>query len=230
MDEHALREMITDVKAGRMSRRSFVRTMVGLGLTAPHGRPAAGRGGSRPAQPQGAGLHADAPRRRRAAEDALVAGAHPAQSALRHRHQGPGRLADLLRAPGRLRSRRQLVPVLAAEIPSVDNGGLGRDGTLGDLEPQEGRHLARRQALHRRRRGLQLGVRRRSRHRRGHDRLLSRDRPRREARRPHRQGHLQAAAARSGPRPSAASTAADHPQAPLRAFQGRQVAARRRPT
>ena len=35
MDEHALRELIADVKAGRMSRRSFVRTMVGAGLTAP---------------------------------------------------------------------------------------------------------------------------------------------------------------------------------------------------
>ncbi|HKC09880.1 MAG TPA: peptide ABC transporter substrate-binding protein, partial [Methylomirabilota bacterium] len=35
MDERALREMISDVKAGRLSRRSFVQTMVGLGLTAP---------------------------------------------------------------------------------------------------------------------------------------------------------------------------------------------------
>ena len=35
MDEHALRELISDVKAGRLSRRAFVQTMVGLGLTAP---------------------------------------------------------------------------------------------------------------------------------------------------------------------------------------------------
>ena len=35
MDEHALREMIEDVRAGRLSRRRFVRTMIGLGLTAP---------------------------------------------------------------------------------------------------------------------------------------------------------------------------------------------------
>ncbi|HEV8438369.1 MAG TPA: peptide ABC transporter substrate-binding protein [Methylomirabilota bacterium] len=35
MDEHALRELIRDVKAGRLSRRRFVQTMVGLGLTAP---------------------------------------------------------------------------------------------------------------------------------------------------------------------------------------------------
>ena len=35
MDEHAIREMVEDVKAGRLSRRRFVQTMVGFGLTAP---------------------------------------------------------------------------------------------------------------------------------------------------------------------------------------------------
>jgi len=35
MEERELREMIGQVKAGRMSRRHFVQTMVGLGLTAP---------------------------------------------------------------------------------------------------------------------------------------------------------------------------------------------------
>ena len=35
MDEYEIRELIGDVKAGRLSRRSFVRTMVGFGLTAP---------------------------------------------------------------------------------------------------------------------------------------------------------------------------------------------------
>jgi peptide/nickel transport system substrate-binding protein len=35
MDEHALRGLIADVKTGKLSRRSFVRRMVGLGLTAP---------------------------------------------------------------------------------------------------------------------------------------------------------------------------------------------------
>jgi peptide/nickel transport system substrate-binding protein len=34
MDEQELRELITAVKAGRVSRRTFTRTMVGLGLTA----------------------------------------------------------------------------------------------------------------------------------------------------------------------------------------------------
>ena len=35
MDEHGLRALIGQVKAGRLSRRGFVRMMVGLGLTAP---------------------------------------------------------------------------------------------------------------------------------------------------------------------------------------------------
>ena len=35
MDERQLRELIAQVKAGRMSRRRFIHTMVGLGLTAP---------------------------------------------------------------------------------------------------------------------------------------------------------------------------------------------------
>ena len=35
MDEHALRGLIADVKTGKLSRRGFVRRMVGLGLTAP---------------------------------------------------------------------------------------------------------------------------------------------------------------------------------------------------
>src|SRR2546425_5749742 len=35
MDEHEIRKLLEQVKAGRVSRRSFVQTMVGLGLTAP---------------------------------------------------------------------------------------------------------------------------------------------------------------------------------------------------
>src|SRR3989337_4098919 len=35
MDEHRLRDLIAEVKAGRLSRRGFVQMMVGLGLTAP---------------------------------------------------------------------------------------------------------------------------------------------------------------------------------------------------
>jgi len=35
MDERALRDLIEEVRHGHLSRRRFVRMMVGLGLTAP---------------------------------------------------------------------------------------------------------------------------------------------------------------------------------------------------
>src|SRR5947208_15782647 len=35
MDEHELRELVDEVRIGRLSRRHFVKGMVGLGLTAP---------------------------------------------------------------------------------------------------------------------------------------------------------------------------------------------------
>ena len=50
--------------------------------------------------------------------------------------------------------------MLAAEIPGREDGSAGRRRQVGDLEAEEGRDLARRQAVHRRRRRLHLGVRR----------------------------------------------------------------------
>src|SRR3974390_3055160 len=35
MNEHDLRGLIEDVRGGKLSRRAFTRTMIGLGLTAP---------------------------------------------------------------------------------------------------------------------------------------------------------------------------------------------------
>src|SRR5687768_4651230 len=35
MDEQQIRHLVSDVKAGRLSRRQFTRTMIGFGLTAP---------------------------------------------------------------------------------------------------------------------------------------------------------------------------------------------------
>jgi peptide/nickel transport system substrate-binding protein len=127
MDEQALRDLIIDVKAGRMSRRSFVHTMIGLGLTAP------------------------------LAAQMLAAGGVAAQSRVSTftptRRGGGGPLKTLWwQAPTLLNPHfatgtkdqdgsrifyeplaaydpeGNLSPVLAAEIPSVENGGLGRDG------------------------------------------------------------------------------------------------------
>ena len=51
MDEHALRSLIADVKRGRLSRRRFVRTLVGLGLTAPMAARLLGPGPARAQSP-----------------------------------------------------------------------------------------------------------------------------------------------------------------------------------
>jgi peptide/nickel transport system substrate-binding protein len=91
MDHHALHELIAQVKAGRLDRRAFVQTMVGLGLTAPLAAQMLASAGVAHAQPK---APAFTPRSAAGAgcSDPLVASAHAAEPALRHRHQGPGRL------------------------------------------------------------------------------------------------------------------------------------------
>ena len=127
MDEHGLRELITQVKAGRLSRRGFVQMMVGVGLTAPM-----------------------------AAQMLASAGVAQAQSKLVYKPTkkgGGGTLktlwwqgATLLNPYFAVGTKDQdgsrifyeplaswdpdgnLSPVLAAEIPTAQNGGLSKDG------------------------------------------------------------------------------------------------------
>jgi len=127
MDEHGLRELITRVKAGRLSRRDFVQMMVGLGLTAPL-----------------------------AAQMLASAGVAQAQTKLMYKptkRGGGGPLktlwwqgATLLNPHFAVGTKDQdgarifyeplaswdpdgnLVANLAAEIPSVQNGGVAKDG------------------------------------------------------------------------------------------------------
>src|SRR5580765_815019 len=127
MDEHGLKELITHVKAGRLSRRGFVQMMVGLGLTAPM-----------------------------AAQMLASAGVAQAQSKLVYKptkRGGGGALktlwwqgATLLNPHFAVGTKDQdgsrifyeplaswdpdgnLSPVLAAEIPSEQNGGIAKDG------------------------------------------------------------------------------------------------------
>ena len=127
MDEYGLRELITHVKAGRLSRRGFVQMMVGLGLTTPM-----------------------------AAQMLASAGVAEAQSKLVYKptkRGGGGALktlwwqgATLLNPYFAVGTKDQdgsrifyeplaswdpdgnLSAVLAAEIPTQQNGGLSRDG------------------------------------------------------------------------------------------------------
>jgi peptide/nickel transport system substrate-binding protein len=127
MEERELRAMIDEVKSGRLSRRSFVQTMVGLGLTAPL-----------------------------AAQMLTSAGVAQAQGKLAYkptRRGGGGALkvlwwqgSTLLNPHFAVGTKDQdgsrifyeplaswdpdgnLAPILAAEIPSVQNGGVSKDG------------------------------------------------------------------------------------------------------
>ena len=127
MNEAHLRELIAELKAGRISRRAFVRRMVGLGLTAPF-----------------AGL---------VLAHAGVA-AEPGQFDYKPQKAGGGGPLKLLfwQAPTLLNphfavgtkdqegsrifyeplagwdSEGNLVPMLAEEIPDIENGGLSHDG------------------------------------------------------------------------------------------------------
>jgi peptide/nickel transport system substrate-binding protein len=127
MDERELRTMIDEVKAGRLSRRSFVQTMIALGLTAPM-----------------------------AGQMLASAGVAQAQSKLAYKptkRGGGGALkvlwwqgATLLNPHFAVGTKDQdgsrifyeplaswdpdgnMVPILAAEVPSPANGGVSKDG------------------------------------------------------------------------------------------------------
>src|SRR5215470_10019161 len=95
IDEYRIRELLGQVKAGRVSRRSFVQTMVGSGLSAPwppnywHGSesPRASRRAPGSRRPGGG---------RRPSPPALVAGSHPPQPAPLRRGHELRRVAHLL--------------------------------------------------------------------------------------------------------------------------------------
>src|SRR6202040_3997346 len=127
MNERELRDLITAVKAGRVSRRTFVHMMVGLGLTAPLATRLLAHSGF--AQP-------------------------PAQAEYKPTKAGGGGTLKMLfwQAPTLLNPHfavgtkdqegsrifyeplagwdldGNLAPVLAAEIPDIENGGRSADG------------------------------------------------------------------------------------------------------
>ncbi len=128
MDEPALRELIGQVKHGRLTRRRFTKAMVGLGLTLPMAARMLTSPGVAPAQPREPVF---APIRRGGGGDLRVL-MWDAPTML-HPHFGRG-LRDItasrlfyepLAAPA---PDGTFVPVLAAQIPTLKNGGLARDG------------------------------------------------------------------------------------------------------
>ncbi|HSE05637.1 MAG TPA: peptide ABC transporter substrate-binding protein, partial [Methylomirabilota bacterium] len=129
MDEHVLREMISDVKAGRLSRRTFVQTMVGLGLTAPMAAQMLAGAGLAQAQPRSPAF---APTKR--------GGGGPLRTlwwqapTLLNPHFATGTkdqdASRIFYEPlAGFDPDGNVIPILAAETPTVQNGGLNRDLT-----------------------------------------------------------------------------------------------------
>jgi peptide/nickel transport system substrate-binding protein len=127
MDERQLRELIAQVKAGRMSRRGFIHTMVGLGLTAPLATQMLAYSGVAHAQPastykptkRGGG----GPLKLLWWQGATLLNPHFAVGT--KDQEGSRIFYEPLAAWD---ADGNLIPILAAEIPSLDNGGLSRDG------------------------------------------------------------------------------------------------------
>src|SRR5437016_11691192 len=127
MNERELRELIAGVKAGRMSRRAFVHRMVGLGLTAPFAGQLLAHAGLAQTAPQ-----TDYKPTKAGGGGALKLLFWQAATLLNPHfaigtkdQEGCRIFYEPLAGWDR---EGNLVPVLAAEIPSNENGGLNEDG------------------------------------------------------------------------------------------------------
>jgi peptide/nickel transport system substrate-binding protein len=128
VDEPGVRALIEDVRRGRLSRRRFVQTLASLGLTAPMAAQLLAGAGIAAAEPR---VHGFRPTKRGGGGDLRIL-MWDAPTLL-HPHFGRG-LRDftasrLFYEPlGTVTADGLLVPVLADEVPTARNGGVGKDG------------------------------------------------------------------------------------------------------
>jgi peptide/nickel transport system substrate-binding protein len=128
MDEKDLRNLIDDVKAGRLTRRGFVQTMIGLGLTAPMAGQMLASAGV--AQAQTSKL-AYKPTKRGGGgalkalwwQGATLLNPH---FAVGTKDQDGSRI--FYEPLASWDPDGNMAPILAAEIPSVQNGAVSKDG------------------------------------------------------------------------------------------------------
>jgi len=127
MTERELRKLVASVKAGRMSRRAFVRKMVGFGLTAPLATQLLAHAGLAQTAPQ-----SDYKPTKAGGGGALKTLFWQAATLLNPHFAVGTKDAEGCRifyeplAAWDLEGN--LVPVLAAEIPDIENGGIAADG------------------------------------------------------------------------------------------------------
>jgi peptide/nickel transport system substrate-binding protein len=129
MDEQAIRELVNDVRRGRVSRRRFVQAMVGVGLTAPMATQILRAAGLAEAQPKPSTA---VPTRR--GGGGAVRMLYWAAPTLLNPHLAVApkdfESSQLFYEPlADIDTEGTIVPVLAAETPSVANGGVAPDGT-----------------------------------------------------------------------------------------------------
>src|SRR5687767_185022 len=126
-NQRFLRQCIDNVKSGRMSRRAFIQSMVGMGLTAPMASMMLAHSGVAMAQ----AAPAYNPTKRGGGgplkllwwQGPTLLNPHLAQGA--KDQEGSRIFYEPLAAWD---GQGSLVPILAAEIPSYENGGVARDG------------------------------------------------------------------------------------------------------
>jgi peptide/nickel transport system substrate-binding protein len=127
MDEKTMRTLIADVAAGRLSRRAFVRTMVGLGLTAPLASQMLASTGLVQAQPRSAFTPS-----KRGGGGHLRTLWWQAPTLLNPHFATGTKDQDASRVfyepLASFDPEGNVVPVLAAEAPTVQNGGVAKDG------------------------------------------------------------------------------------------------------
>src|SRR5205823_3139914 len=129
MDAPEIRGLLSDVRAGRLSRRAFTGSMVALGLTAPLAAQMLAAAGAAQAQPRGETFNPT----RRGGGGQLKALWWQAPTLLNPHFATGTKDQDASRVfyepLAGYDPDGNIVPALAAEVPSMDNGGLAKDGT-----------------------------------------------------------------------------------------------------
>lgn len=131
MMEDDLRQMIGRVARGTLSRRGFVKRMAALGLTAPMATQLLAIAGAAPAAAQSSSIPTYAPSRRGGGGALKIL--YWQAATLLNPHFGSGTTNNdasrvFYEPLAGWATDGTLYPVLAAEIPSTDNGGLSADG------------------------------------------------------------------------------------------------------
>src|SRR5687768_7430261 len=128
MDEQALRALIADVKTGKLSRRAFINQMIAVGLTAPLATQmlvysGAAHAQARPTDYKPTKRGGGGPLKALWWQGATLLNPH---FAVGTKDQDGSRI--FYEPLAAWDADGNLMPLLAAEVPSLQNGGVSKDG------------------------------------------------------------------------------------------------------